>query len=83
LHGIIVDDTFGYDGEARIYSETSPTLRQSRQGIKVIEAELGEMVVNDRGFKDKEAQVSTVVPTLRAENHGNHPKIIELKEGTN
>lgn len=36
-HGVIIDDTFGYDKEPRIYDETSPTLRQSRQGLKVIE----------------------------------------------
>lgn len=37
LHGVIIDDTFGYDKEPRVYDETSPTLRQSRQGVKVIE----------------------------------------------
>lgn len=36
LHGVIIDDTFGYDG-VRTYDENSPTLRSSRQGLKVIE----------------------------------------------
>ena len=47
----------------------------------LVEDLLSEMVVNDRGFTSKEAQVSGVVPTLRAENHGNHPKVIEIKDG--
>lgn len=37
LHGVIIDDTFGYDNEIRIYPDKSPTLRHSRQGIKTIE----------------------------------------------
>lgn len=82
LHGVIVDDTYGYDkkGDVRTYTEATPILRSSRQGVKVIEDAITEVVVNDRGFKDKSPQVGTVVPTLRAENHGNHPKIIEPKE---
>lgn len=77
LHGVIIDDTFGYDKENRFYTEVSPTLRQSRQSVKVIENNLTEVCVNDRGFSEKFPQVSEIVPTLRAENHGNHPKIIE------
>lgn len=39
---------------------------------------LENICVNDRGFKDKEPQVSNgIVPTLRAETHGNLPKIVE------
>ena len=84
LHGVIVDDTYGFDkgGGFRQYTETTPTLRSSRQGVKVIEEAITEVCVNDRGFIHKDAQVSTVVPTLRAENHGNHPKVIEPKERT-
>lgn len=77
LHGVIVDDTYGYEGNDRVYTEATPTLRQSRQGVKVIEGRITEVCVNDRGFVDKVPQVSDVVPTLRAENHGNHPKVIE------
>ncbi len=36
IHGVIIDDTFGYDKEPRVYGETSPTLRRSRQGVKVV-----------------------------------------------
>ena len=39
---------------------------------------LGNTVINDRGFKDKEPQISHgYIPTLRAEAHGNLPKIVE------
>lgn len=39
---------------------------------------LENTVINDRGFKDKEPQISHgYVPTLRAEAHGNLPKIVE------
>lgn len=43
LHGVIVDDTYGYSTEReresrkRIYTEVAPTLRSSRQGVKVVE----------------------------------------------
>lgn len=43
----------------------------------LVERQLTEVCVNDRGFSEKFPQVSEIVPTLRAENHGNHPKIIE------
>ena len=82
LHGVIIDDTYGYDG-VRPYTDTVPTLRSSRQGVKVVEDAITEVCVNDRGFIHKDAQVSTVVPTLRAENHGNHPKIIQLAHKEN
>lgn len=39
---------------------------------------LENTVINDRGFKDKEPQISHgYIPTLRAEAHGNLPKIVE------
>lgn len=39
---------------------------------------LENVCINDRGFSDKEPQVSIgTVPTLRAETHGNLPKVIE------
>lgn len=39
---------------------------------------LENIVINDRGFKDKEPQISQgYAPTLRAEFHGNLPKIVE------
>ena len=47
LHGVIIDDTFGYDKEPRVYDETSPTLRESRHGVKVIE---DAVVINTKDF---------------------------------
>ena len=39
---------------------------------------LESTVINDRGFKDKEPQISHgYTPTLRAEAHGNLPKVVE------
>ena len=39
---------------------------------------LENTVINDRGFKDKEPQISHgYTPTLRAESHGNLPKVVE------
>ena len=36
-----------------------------------------DVVVNDRGFVNKEPQLSYgICPTLRAETHGNIPKVI-------
>lgn len=39
---------------------------------------LENVCINDRGFSGKEPQVSAgIVPTLRAETHGNLPKVVE------
>lgn len=39
---------------------------------------LENTVINDRGFKDKKPQISQGYdPTLRAESHGNLPKVVE------
>lgn len=41
---------------------------------------LENICINDRGFSEKESQVSIgTVPTLRAETHGNLPKVIETQ----
>ena len=41
---------------------------------------LENVCINDRGFSEKEPQVSVgTAPTLRAETHGNLPKIIETQ----
>lgn len=45
--------------------------------VEKVPPPITEVCVNDRGFTEKDPQVSSVAPTLRAENHGNHPKIIE------
>lgn len=38
-----------------------------------------ECVVNDRGFVSKPAQITPIAPTLRAQDHGNQPKVVEVK----
>lgn len=35
IHGVIIDDTYGYGG-MRVYKKIAPTIRASRQGQKVI-----------------------------------------------
>ncbi len=40
-----------------------------------------ECVVNDRGFVKKPAQITEIAPTLRAQDHGNQPKVIEICGG--
>lgn len=61
-----------YDSEA-----LSPTIR-TYQGGNQQPAVLEDICINDRGFTEKEPQVSIgMAPTLRAETHGNLPKVIE------
>lgn len=38
-----------------------------------------EYVVNDRGFVSKPAQITPIAPTFRAQDHGNQPKVVEVK----
>lgn len=38
---------------------------------------MSNIIINDRGFANKSPQISYgICPTLRAENHGNLPKVI-------
>lgn len=40
-----------------------------------------DVIINDRGFKEKSPQVAVgVSPTLRAETHGNLPKVVARTE---
>lgn len=45
-----------------------------------ISKEYFDFVINDRGFVNKPPQISDIFPTLRAENHGNHPKVVEKSQ---
>lgn len=53
IHGIIVDDTYGYGG-VRVYEDTAPTIRAARQGQKVIvegnEQEVVEALCEETGL---------------------------------
>ncbi len=71
LHGVIIDDTFGYDKEPRVYDEASPTLRQSRQGVKVIE---DAVVINTKDFGKNTPSVGQT-PTLLASDY-KEPKLL-------
>ncbi len=48
---IIIDDTYGYENEPRVYKENCPTLRADRQGLKVIEGQIG---ATETHIKNKE-----------------------------
>lgn len=42
------------------------------------------LIVNDRGFVDKDPQISeNICPTIRAETHGNEPKVIKINRVVN
>ena len=66
----IIDDTFGYD-KLRIFPEYSPTLRSKRAGLKI-------GIVDDQGRANKKLRVLGECPTLRAQTHGNEPKVIKV-----
>lgn len=73
---MIIED-FYKNRDARVYEEVAPSLRSERSGLKTVE----EIVINDRGFKEKSPQVSIEIsPTLRAETHGNLPKVVIEKD---
>lgn len=92
LHGVIQKDLIP-DGEdaasALIHSRGLETRKDgishcvkggtggSSKNFLVERTPLTEVCVNERGFVDKQPQISDVFPTLRAENHVNHPKVIE------
>lgn len=45
---------------------------------KEINIDYRNVIINDRGFTNKSPQISYgICPTLRAEAHGNLPKVIE------
>lgn len=54
-------------------------IRSNHRGdyLRVLEYGIGNIIINDRGFVNKSPQISYgICPTLRAENHGNLPKVI-------
>ena len=64
LHGVIIDDTYGYDG-VRTYENTAPTLRSSRQGVKVVEKDLipkgddtASALIHSRGLETRKDGIS-------------------------
>lgn len=97
LHGVIVDDTFGYDGKPRVYEEVSPTIRQSRHGIKVIEGCPKVKEVEDngapkimktahRGNRRQKGYIHCtegIVGACIATDYKEPKYILEIKEGDN
>lgn len=69
-----------YAGNVYDVESISPTLTTMSGGNRqpmILEKGDEMIVINDRGFKDKAPQVSfNEVPTLRAEVHGNQPKVV-------
>ncbi|PFP32567.1 DNA (cytosine-5-)-methyltransferase [Bacillus anthracis] len=42
----------------------------------------GVMILDDQGRKNKEHKLHSICPTLRAQTHGNEPKVVYVKEAT-
>ncbi|MGH0950014.1 DNA (cytosine-5-)-methyltransferase [Bacillus mycoides] len=42
----------------------------------------GVMILDDQGRRNKEHKLHSVCPTLRAQTHGNEPKVVHVKEAT-
>ena len=74
----IIDSTndFG-EGKKRQYDKFSPCLRSERSGLLVVEPK----IIDDQGRKEKQKNPKLLdcCPTLRAESHGNEPKVVEPK----
>ena len=80
---------YGFDGgnyAGNVYDSENiaPTLRSHSGGntepmiVQKDNMVLENICINDRGFSEKEPQVSIgTAPALRAETHGNLPKVIE------
>ena len=68
-----------FQSSNRIYSPESlaPTLNTMQDGGR----EPKVMVIDDQGRRNKKISPKNIVPTLRAQSHGNEPKIA-IKEGT-
>ena len=53
------------------------------QNGTINQADSNVMVIDDQGRKNKKISPKHIVPTLRAQSHGNDPKVsIKIKEGT-
>lgn len=74
----IIDDTYGYDSDARVYSGTCPTLRAGRQGLKVFEEDStpDPVVYDDYNSRVRADQSTIGTPTT---NYG--VKLIETGQG--
>lgn len=65
----IIDNTFGYDSEDRVYSEYSPTIRSERSGLKVAEP-MCSVHPNSHKFEfNPETSIKPISPALRATDY--------------
>lgn len=69
LNALIIDDI--YDRELRVYENFCPTIRAERQGLKVL------FLIDTQGRTEKKVNpIIDILPTLRAQTHGNVPMVV-------
>lgn len=62
---VIIDDTFGYESENRVYSEYSPTIRSERSGLKVAEpSEDWQTVVGNKQLNPFRGSIEGTSPCI-------------------
>lgn len=80
LHGVIVDDTFGFCKDNPRFFDTSPTLRAGRSGLKTIEPKIDVIGMLDMKGQENIRRVydtEGLSPTLTTSEGGHRqPKII-------
>lgn len=68
-------------GDKETKQQLEPQMNGTYNALTTVQKDnlvLENTVINDKGFKDKEPQISQgYAPTLRAESHGNLPKVVE------
>lgn len=69
----IIDDTYGYETKPREYSDTSPTLRSGRQGLKVLDpfivASRGRGENNEQHLEPRRDGVTNTVTSVQKDNY--------------
>ena len=50
---VIIDDTMGFEKEARVYTDYSPSLRASRSGLKTVESDNTEGITIKNAIKSE------------------------------
>lgn len=75
---IIIDDTQGFETEARAYQDMVPSLRASRSGLKVLEPEISVLgnYMESGHEASRVVDINGVAPTVK-ENHGTITGIVE------
>lgn len=78
-NNFIIDDTYGYEEEPRIYEDASPTIRAGRQGLKVAEP----IVYDDYNGRVRADQstIGTLTTNCGSNAERNGVKLIETAQG--